>query len=323
VYLGQLAGLLQWCVRQSAEVENQMVSVERVVAYSRLLNEAVDSSPAANGVAGALPALSRDQAWPSKGELVFDNFSMRYQEDLPLVLKSVSANVPGGSNCGFVGRTGSGKTTLLNALFRLVDWPVLGSGTIRIDGVDISTASLSELRSKISIIPQLPILFAGSVLSNIDPFGRYTPTQVWAALKEVQMDEVVGSLPGKLDAEVVESGSNLSVGQKQLLCFARAILSLNKILVMDEATANVDFVTDKLIQAMIRCKFQDATVLVIAHRLNTIIDCDLVGVMSDGVLAEFASPRALLQNPTGLFNELINETGASTARQLHQQVLGR
>uniref|UniRef100_A0A915IQU0 ABC transporter domain-containing protein n=1 Tax=Romanomermis culicivorax TaxID=13658 RepID=A0A915IQU0_ROMCU len=213
---------------------------------------------------------------------------------------------------GIVGRTGAGKSSILNALFRLSNL----EGKIIIDEIDTKTIDLYELRKKISIIPQDPVLFIGSLRKNLDPFSEFCDDVIWNALQQVELKNAFKDSEHGLLAEMQEGGANLSVGQRQLVCLARALLRKNKILVIDEATANVDLVTDSLIQKTIRQQFKDCTVLTIAHRLNTIMDCSRVMVMQDGCLQEMDSPAVLLQKRESLFFKLVEETGPQNAALL-------
>eukprot|EP00752_Nemacystus_decipiens_P006715 g6038.t1 len=310
VYVLQLGGLFQWSVRQAAEVENQMVSAERVLGYCKVSQEAnLESEPAGK---------PKDN-WPTKGGIEIRNMSMRYRHDLPPVLKDLTLSLKGGSRVGVVGRTGAGKSSLIAALFRLVEYDT-GRGSIEIDGVDISTVGLHDLRPRMSVVPQTPFLFSGSMRLNLDPFARQSDVDMWAALEAVQMEDYVLSLPGGLDAPVSEGGGNLSVGQRQLLCLARAVLQRSQILVMDEATANIDQHTDSLIQDVVRTSFKGKTVIMVAHRLNTVIDCDQVVVLSEGGVVEAGHPHLLLQAPAGTaaatLSSMVEETGQASEEHL-------
>ncbi|KAG8259190.1 Multidrug resistance-associated protein 4 [Homalodisca vitripennis] len=299
-----LTGMFQWGMRQSAELENQMTSVERVLEYTNVekeppLESAPDKKPPAN--------------WPEEGKITFSRVYMTYSPNDPPVLKNLSFTIASKEKVGIVGRTGAGKSSLIAALFRLAEI----QGEIEIDYIVTSSIGLHELRSKISIIPQEPVLFSGTVRKNLDPFDQYQDTVLWNALEEVELKEVVQDLAGGLNGKLSEGGSNLSVGQRQLVCLARAIVRNNRVLVMDEATANVDPQTDALIQSTIRRKFADCTVLTIAHRLNTVMDSDKVLVMSAGSAVEFEHPHILLQNKEGVLYGMVEQTGRVTRDLLH------
>jgi len=248
--------------------------------------------------------------WPQEGNIVFNNVVLSYSASLPVVLKGVSFSVLPRQKIGICGRTGAGKSSLITALFRLAE---LSEGSIEIDGVDISRLQLQDLRARISIIPQDPILFRGTIRSNLDPFSDYEDVQIWNTLERINLKSVVECTPQKLEAPITENGDNFSVGQRQLMCLGRALLRKTKlssfILVLDEATASVDLETDKFIQASIKKEFSDCTVLTIAHRLDTIIESDKVLLMEDGKVAEFDSPHSLLSDPNSLFFNLVNQTG--------------
>ncbi|XP_026788988.1 multidrug resistance-associated protein 4 isoform X5 [Pangasianodon hypophthalmus] len=301
-YAVTLMGMFQWGVRQSAEVENLMTSVERVVEYTELENEA------------AWETRKPPPEWPSQGLITFDQVNFSYSSNGPLVLKNLTAMFRPKEKVGIVGRTGAGKSSLISALFRLAE----PQGKIYVDGVLISDIGLHDLRQKISIIPQDPVLFTGTMRKNLDPFKKYSDEDLWNALEEVQLKSVVEELPGKLETILAESGSNFSVGQRQLVCLARAILRKNRILIIDEATANVDPRTDDLIQKTIREKFQECTVLTIAHRLNTIIDSDRILVLDGGRIHEYDEPHVLLQNKDGIFYKMVQQTGKAEAASLIQ-----
>ncbi|KAM9328000.1 ATP-binding cassette sub-family C member 4 isoform 2-T2 [Pholidichthys leucotaenia] len=300
-YSATLMGMFQWGVRQSAEVENMMTSVERVVEYTELESEApweTQKRPPPD--------------WPRKGMITFDHVNFSYTEDGPVVLKNLKAMFRPKEKVGIVGRTGAGKSSMISALFRLAE----PQGKIYIDGIVTSEIGLHDLRQKMSIIPQDPVLFTGSMRKNLDPFNQHTDEELWNALQEVQLKSVVEELPGKLETVLAESGSNFSVGQRQLVCLARAILRKNRILIIDEATANVDPRTDELIQKTIRDKFRECTVLTIAHRLNTIIDSDRILVLDAGKIHAYDEPYTLLQDKGGIFYKMVQQTGKQEAAAL-------
>eukprot|EP00455_Lapot_gusevi_P053824 TRINITY_DN848_c0_g1_i5.p1 TRINITY_DN848_c0_g1~~TRINITY_DN848_c0_g1_i5.p1 ORF type:complete len:1312 (-),score=307.44 TRINITY_DN848_c0_g1_i5:62-3997(-) len=277
-YALQITSIFQWGVRQSAEAENQLTSVERLQEYGDLPPEGD------RVIEGKRPP----PEWPQKGEIVFDNVQMRYREGLDLVLKGVDAHIKPSEKIGVCGRTGAGKSSLFGVLFRLTQ-PC--GGRIVIDGINTLEIGLSDLRSKLSIIPQEPVIFSGTLRYNLDPFDYYTDQQIWASLEEVNLADSVRALKDGLNTVMAEYGGNFSVGECQLICVARAILKPSKILLVDEATANVDRETDRLIQSVIRDKFKDRTVITIAHRLNTILDSTRIIVMKKGKVDEFDIPE--------------------------------
>ncbi|KAF7269082.1 hypothetical protein GWI33_017839 [Rhynchophorus ferrugineus] len=298
-----LTGLIQWGMRQSAELENQMTSVERVLEFTRVEHEPDLYSQ---------PDKKPPASWPKKGQIEFINTTMRYSLTDPPVLKQLNIIVYPKQKIGIVGRTGAGKSSLIVTLFRLAYF----DGEIYIDHLDISVLGLHDLRRKISIIPQEPVLFNGTLRYNLDPFNEYQDEDMVRALEDVEDKCVMLKGNACLDKMMSEGGTNVSVGQRQMICLARAILRNNKILVMDEATANVDAQTDKLIQKTIRTKFAHCTVLTIAHRLHTVMDSDKILVMDAGQAVEFDHPHILLQNPTGYLSELVRKTGAGTSASL-------
>ncbi|XP_060873079.1 ATP-binding cassette sub-family C member 4-like isoform X2 [Metopolophium dirhodum] len=299
-----LQGMLQWGMRQMAELENNMTAVERVLEYTNVTQEdAIQSTDN-----------KESPKWPSEGQIIFKNFYLRYGPDTAYVLNNININIESMQKVGIVGRTGAGKSSLISALFRLA----FNEGNIIIDGIEIHGLELNKLRSKLSIIPQEPVLFSGTVRKNLDPFDEYPDHILWNALEEVELKNVIEELPNALDSKMSENGSNFSVGQRQLICLARAIVRNNKILVLDEATANVDPQTDALIQMTIRSKFRTCTVLTIAHRLNTVMDSDKVLVMDKGKMVEFDHPHNLLQNKEGVFYKMVEQTGPATSDVLHR-----
>ncbi|KAJ3116710.1 Multidrug resistance-associated protein 1 [Phlyctochytrium bullatum] len=292
-------------------LETEMVAVERVIQYANNLpTEAERRQPS-----DPVPAV-----WPGSGQIEVKDLEVRYNVEDDPVLKNLNLSIRPGEKVGIVGRTGSGKSTFLTALFRIVE-PT--SGTIYIDGEDITKLGLWTLRERLQIIPQEPVLFTGTIRSNVDPRNRFEDAKVWDALEMVGLKEYVSSKDQKLDHVVEEGGTNLSVGQRQLLILARALCVRPKILVMDEASSAVDAAADSLIQASIKKHFSTATVLSIAHRLNTIADFDRVAVLDDGTLAEFDTPAQLLRKSpeAGFFRRLVDATGASNAAVIERMAL--
>ncbi|WOL16121.1 hypothetical protein Cni_G24903 [Canna indica] len=286
--------LQAWVIWNLCNVENKMISVERILQFSVVPSEAplvIDHS-------------RPEQDWPSSGTIVLDNLHVRYKPNLPIVLRGISCTFPGGKKIGVVGRTGSGKSTLIQALFRVVE---PSSGRIMIDKIDISQIGLHDLRSRLSIIPQDPTLFQGTMRTNLDPLRQHPDFEIWEALRKCQLGEIVKQDHRLLDAPVAEDGENWSVGQRQLVCLARALLHKRRILVLDEATASVDTATDSLIQKTIREETSNCTVVTIAHRIPTVIDSDLVLVLGEGKILEFSSPQDLLKDKSSAFSNLVME----------------
>jgi ATP-binding cassette, subfamily C (CFTR/MRP), member 4 len=239
--------------------------------------------------------------WPARGAVEFRDVCLRYDESEPTILQGVSFAVAAGQRVGIVGRTGAGKSSLVAALFRLVAI----EGEVRIDGVSTCMVSLERLRRSLGVIPQDPMLFSDSVRNNLDPLGEHSDDRLWDALEAAQLSDAVKAMPQGLETQLSEGGSNLSVGQRQLVCLARAILRQSKVLVLDEATANIDSATDGIIQHAIRTRFRGCTVLTIAHRINTIIDSDMVLVLESGRVVEFGAPANLLAKPAGVFRGMV------------------
>ncbi|KAJ8734792.1 hypothetical protein PYW08_014042 [Mythimna loreyi] len=290
-----LVNMVQYGVKQATEVVSQMTSVERVVQFTSLPRENTEGPKPPAG-------------WPQRARLVFKDLSLRYDKDADPVLKKLNIVIESGWKVGVVGRTGAGKSSLISALFRLA--PI--DGNVLIDDVDTGDIALKELRSKISIIPQEPVLFSASLRYNMDPFDKYTDADIWTALEQVELKRSVTSLT----SAVQSGGSNFSAGQRQLLCLARAALGRNKLLVLDEATANVDPNTDALIQKSIRTHFAECTVITVAHRLHTVADSDRVVVMEAGEIVECGHPHELLQKPEGHFTRMVQQLGPAAEQSL-------
>ncbi|KAK2963511.1 putative Canalicular multispecific organic anion transporter 2 [Blattamonas nauphoetae] len=303
-------------INMTVDLESKMTSFERVDFYaSKLPQEAKGHE------------LEVPDSWPERGDVTFDRVKYKYRPGLPFVLKGVDFEIHGGEKIGVCGRTGAGKSSLLFALFRLVELdpkhaPKMidmktgflvdsdpneepNSGRILIDGVDISKLDIHRVRRSVAIIPQDPTLFTGTIRYNMDLAGHASDDRIWEVLEMIEMRDIVAGLPLGLDSQVAEGGGNFSAGQRQLLCFGRAILNNCRVVVMDEATANVDVETDAKIQRTIREQFREQTVIVIAHRLNTIMDSTRIMVMDQGYLSEFDTPENLKANPDSAFNSLI------------------
>ncbi|XP_034043776.1 multidrug resistance-associated protein 7 [Thalassophryne amazonica] len=292
-YALSITSLLSGLIFSFTQTEMQLVSVERTEEYSTCLPAEPQCQSA------QLPP-----AWPQHGCLCFHNMGLAYRDGLPNALDGVSFVVQPGEKVGIVGRTGSGKSTLFLALFRMVE---LSQGQILLDQLDISTVALDQLRSRLAIIPQDPFLFSGTIRENLDPCGKHPDQNLLEVLDQCHLSTVVQRMGG-LDAEVGDRGKSFSVGQRQLLCLSRALLTQAKVLCIDEATASVDHKTDRLLQQTIRETFQDKTVLTIAHRINTIMDCDRVLVMHAGKVVEFDTPAALCQTDDSIFHRLVTVT---------------
>ncbi|KAJ2608243.1 hypothetical protein H4S08_004522 [Coemansia sp. RSA 1365] len=289
-----LCGAANMGIRYYSELQVCMTHLERATEYAELLPEA------ANIIEDCRPK----KTWPEQGIVEFKNYSTRYREGLDLALKDLSFSVLPRQKVGIVGRTGAGKSSLALGLFRIIE---AASGQILLDGEDISKYGLFDVRSKLSIIPQDPVLFAGTVRENLDPFNNYNDQGIWRVLEQAHLAEYIREKDERLDFMVAQSGTNFSVGQRQLMCLARALLKHAKVLVLDEATAAIDNATDTIIQQTIRSEFKNCTVLTIAHRLDTVIDSDMVLVIDNGQLAEYDTPDNLLANKDSIFVKLIEE----------------
>jgi ATP-binding cassette subfamily C (CFTR/MRP) protein 1 len=293
-YALQVSQLLFFAVRMAVEVETNIVAIERIEEYTNKEQEA------------PWKTVDVDPNWPQKGIVEFNDFKVRYREGLDLVLKGISFKLHPQEKVGIVGRTGAGKSSLTLSLFRLIE---AAGGKIIIDGIDISEIGLHSLRGRLTIIPQDPVLFSGSLRMNIDPFNSYSDEAIWMALEHSHLKTFVRNLSEGLDYKITEGGENLSVGQRQLVCLARALLRKTKVLILDEATAAIDFETDELIQKTIRSQFNDCTILTIAHRLNTIMDSDRIILLDKGMIVEFDSPQTLLADRNSIFHGMAKNAG--------------
>ncbi|CAN1264238.1 ABC transporter C family member 10 [Linum perenne] len=285
---------LVFSIQNQCTLANYIISVERLNQYMHIPSEAPevieDNRPSPN--------------WPSVGKVEICDLKIRYRHDTPLVLRGISCTFQGGHKIGIVGRTGSGKTTLIGALFRLVE-PT--GGKIVVDGIDISKIGLHDLRSRFGIIPQDPTLFNGTVRYNLDPLAQHTDQEIWEVLGKCQLREVVQDKEVGLDSLVMEDGSNWSMGQRQLFCLGRALLRRSRVLVLDEATASIDNATDSILQKTIRTEFADCTVITVAHRIPTVMDCTMVLAIKDGKLVEYDEPMKLMKTEGSLFGQLVKE----------------
>ncbi|XP_066289095.1 multidrug resistance-associated protein 1-like [Branchiostoma lanceolatum] len=290
--------ILTTMVHIIGHLERNVVSLERLQQYAQTPAEAdwtvEDHRPPDN--------------WPAEGNVSLSSYQTRYRDGLDLVIKDITVNISSGEKIGIVGRTGAGKSSLVLAIFRIIE---AAGGEIVIDGVNISTIGLHDLRSRITVIPQDPVVFSGTLRMNLDPFEKHPDAEIWRALELAHLKDFIMGLDKQLDHDVSEGGTNLSVGQRQLVCLARALLRKSKLLVLDEATASVDPETDALVQTTIRTQFADCTVLTIAHRLNTIMDSTRILVLDGGKVAEFDTPENLIGSK-GLFSSMVRDAGLAT-----------
>ncbi|ETN84995.1 ABC transporter, ATP-binding protein [Necator americanus] len=296
----QMSGIFQFAVRTQTELEAKMTSVERVAYYSETIQS--------EGNWETRKGIDVPKEWPQNGQIDFQSVKLRYRPKFPLALNDVTFEVKPKEKIGVIGRTGSGKSSLGNVLYRL--YP-LTWGRIFIDGVDIATIGLHTLRKAMSFIPQDPVLFAGTVRSNLDPNNVFTDSELWSALEKTYLKTLISNLDKKLESEVTTGGENFSVGERQLLCLARALLSKAKIVLLDEATSSLDMSTDKLIQKVITEVFQDATVLLIAHRLENVYGLDRVLMMDGGKVVEFDRPEVLLNKTASELRILVRQTAGA------------
>ena len=299
----QILLFLSLMVRTLASAHDAMSSVDRVRALGAIAREADNSSQQ--------PPLN----WPLRGEIEFNNVTMSYLPAAPHVLKGVNFHVLAGEKVGIVGRSGAGKSSLIQALFRLAP---ASEGVIRVDGVDVSQLVLNALRKSIAILPQEPVMFEGTLRSNLDPFGQLTDVELTDALDKCLLRDVLDNHAKGLLQPVSSSGSNFSLGQQQLVCLARALLNNSTVLLLDEATASLDAETDKKVQGILRSAFASRTILTIAHRIDTVIDSDRILVMDAGRVAEFASPAELLSNDSSIFSQLCRQSGTTSFAALRE-----
>ncbi|XP_006589504.1 ABC transporter C family member 10-like isoform X1 [Glycine soja] len=285
---------LVFSIQNQCNIANYIISVERLNQYMHIPSEAPEV------IAGNRPPAN----WPVAGRVQINELQIRYRPDAPLVLRGITCTFEGGHKIGIVGRTGSGKSTLIGALFRLVE---PAGGKIIVDGIDICSIGLHDLRSRFGIIPQDPTLFNGTVRYNLDPLSQHSDQEIWEALGKCQLQETVQEKEEGLDSSVVEAGANWSMGQRQLFCLGRALLRRSRILVLDEATASIDNATDLILQKTIRTEFSDCTVITVAHRIPTVMDCTKVLAISDGKLVEYDEPMNLIKREGSLFGKLVKE----------------
>jgi len=293
---------LNWLVRMSAQMERDIVSVERIGEYEQTIQEAPYELPAAQ------PA-----KWPTEGAITFKNVKLKYREGLPLVLQGLSFSIKPRERIGVCGRTGSGKSSTFLALMRIVEIEKARDSGVFIDGVDCRKLGLHTLRKAIAIIPQDPVLFTGTVRMNLDPLSIYSDEMIQQALSQAHLGVLINSFEDGINHQVAEDGGNFSVGQRQLLCLARALLRKTKILLLDEATSAVDMQTDTLVQKTIRDSFQDRTILTIAHRIDTIMDYNRILVLDNGKVAEFDTPDELLKRDS-IFRGLVRSAKQQTGK---------
>ena len=285
-----------------SRLSKMLISVERCENFTKIVQEKYPILPTDENLPKYPTNNEKETTFISKGKISFQDFSVKYRPNTPLVLKNLTFDIKPSEKIGVVGRTGSGKSTLCLSLFRLLE---ANSGKISIDGIDISEIGLETLRKNLTIIPQEPILIEGTLRENIDPSNCYTDKEIINMLGEVGLDEFF--VNKNLDYKIENNGINISIGEKQLICIARALLKKTKIVLMDEATANIDYKTETFLQNSINKGMKDCTVLTIAHRIKTIINYDKILVLNNGEIVELDSPQNLLDKK-GLFYQLYKES---------------
>ncbi len=290
-YASAMTSSMNWAIRSISMVENSLTSFERIERYSTTTSEPLHGKAAPLG-------------WPSRGEIRFQELSVRYRPHLPLALKQLTFTIPAGSRVGVIGRTGSGKSTLILSLLRLIE---PSSGDILIDGVALSSLALDDVRRSLAVVPQEPVLFSGSLRDSLDPFKEFSDSEIESVLERVELKSFLSALPNGLGSEVREGGFNFSNGQRQLICLARALLRRSKVVILDEATASIDVHTDRIVQRTMRREFSGATLLVIAHRIGTILDSDLIVALHDGELAEIGEPQELIRTKDSLLHRFTRD----------------
>ncbi|RHN39251.1 putative xenobiotic-transporting ATPase [Medicago truncatula] len=304
-YAFTLTGAQIFWTRWFSNLSNYIISVERINQFIH-----IPAKPPSIVDNNRPPS-----SWPSKGKIDLEGLEIRYRPNSPLVLKGITCTSKEGSRAGVVGRTGSGKSTLISALFRLVE---PSRGDILIDGINICSIGLRDLRTKLSIIPQEPTLFKGSIKTNLDPLGLHSDDEIWKTVEKCQLKETISKLSSLLDSSVSDEGGNWSLRQRQLFCLGRVLLKRNKILVLDEATASIDSSTDAILQRVIRQEFAECTVITVAHRVPTVIDSDMVMVLSYGKLVEYDEPSKLM-NTNSSFSKLVAEYWSSCRKSSCRQ----
>ncbi|KAL9658235.1 hypothetical protein ABK040_012494 [Willaertia magna] len=315
----RLTELFTFIVRILVDFESSMTSVERILYYS---NEIEQEAPTHLNTEFENNELKE---WPKYGNLIIKNLTVKYRNDLDPILKNINLTIHHGEKIAIVGRTGSGKSSLLLTLFRFIE--PLNNHSILIDDIDIQSIGLNKLRRALTIIPQQPILFSNTIRYNIDPFNEFEDFEIWNALERVHLKEKIKEMKDQLSEQVLEDGKNFSIGECQLLTLCRCILRKSKIIIFDEATAYVDSKSDELVQRTIREEFKDSTIIMVAHRLDTIIDADRIVVLDSGELVEIGKPMELLKNENGYFYKLVNETGKNYSlylrnmcKEIHEEI---